>query len=600
MYRASDLGEIPTRVMAMRTRETLRDARHAEIQSARRGDFEAIAPDLFSDEFKRPIVANLIDTSARDMAAMLAPMPAITCSATTMLSAKAREFADKRTKVARSYVEQSELPLQMAARGADMLNCFGMIVGCVQPDFDEMRPHIQIESSIGAYAVQDRRGRTKEFARVEFVDWFSILADYPQLEEMRQQYPHCVTKSNKLEVVHYSSDTRYCTYIPQMGDYALEDMENPAGFCPYVVRNRPNFEDVAKGAYDDVVWMQIARHRLELLLLEGTEKAVRAPIILPDDVDQFTYGPDSTIRTRNPAGVGRARVDIPAQSFAVAEQLAQEQREGSMSPEARSGSIDASVITGRGVQQLMGSFNSQVAIDQEVLKSFFKQIIAMAFALDEKVFGNVEKEIRGNDSGVPYSIRYKPTRDIKGDHTVDVSYGFAAGLDPNRALVFLLQAEGAGWISKDKARRSMPVDIDAAEEEKKITQEQGRAGIIQGFAALAQSIPQIAASGGDPSTPISQMATFIEEVGKGKSVEEAAKLALRPPEPPPAAPEAQQAPGAAGPEGFQQSGLPAGLQPGLATEGPQGRPDLMQLFGGLTSRGAPNVSATVSRMAPAQ
>lgn len=608
MYDAQDLGDIPARVDALRARYTLTDGRAAEIQAVRRGDFEAIAPDLFSDQFKRPVVANMIDTAARDMAAMLAPLPAFNCSASSMLSERAKSFADKRTKIARHYVESSDLELQMADRGADNYNSYGMLVACVEPDFETKTPYIRIESAIGAYPVWNDKGETIEFARVYYRDWFSIEADYPHLADLKSKYPMGVHSNNQVECVKYVSKSRCVTYLPRMGNCTLEDFANPLGKCYYVVAKRPNAEEGAiKGAYDDVVWVQLARHRIQMLLIEGIDKSVRAPIIVPPDVDDVSLGPDGIIHTSaGAASVGRARLDMPSQAFGAVEQLKSEVQIGSMSPEARSGATDASVITGRGLQELAGGFSSQIAIAQSVFKSAYRRLIAMAFAMDEKIFGSIEKEIRGQDSGVPYSIKYRADKDIDGDHSIDISYGFAAGLDPNRSLVFLLQADGAGLVSKDYVRRSLPVDLNAAEEEKKIVVEQSRQSIILAFSALAQSIPQMAASGIDPTPVIAQQAMFISLLQKGLTVEEAATKALAPPPPPPGASTAPgatsgdttSAPGGS-PPGYEDSGLPSGLQPGLATEGPQGRPDLNTLFAGLSSSGNPNLQAGVSRMSPA-
>jgi hypothetical protein len=323
-------------------------------------------------------------------------------------------------------------------------------------------------------------------------------------------------------------------------------------------------------------------------------------LIVGDDVNDIPYGPDAVIRTRNGAGsVARAQLALPAQVFSAGEQLKEEIRIGANAPEARSGNIDASVITGKGVQALMGGFSSQIAVGQAVLADAFEHALMLCFAVDEKLFGDHEKEIRGTQGGSPYSLKYKPSRDIAGDHTVKATYGFAAGMDPNRALVFLLQADGAGIISKDYLRRNLPVDIDASDEEAKINVEIARRSLIESLSGLAQSIPQLAASGQDPLHTIQQMAKFIELVEKGKTVEQAAIAALTPPEPPPAPPGAPDAgAGPAGPEGFQQNGLPSGLTPGAVSEGPNGRPDLNMMLATLNTRGQPQLQAAVSRQSP--
>jgi hypothetical protein len=604
MYDATELGDIPSRVQALRARYALSDSRAAEIQAVRRGDFESIAPDLFSDQFKRPVVANMIDTSARDMAAMLAPLPAFNCSATSMLSQRAKDFADKRTKIARHYIEFSQLELQMADRGADNYNSFGMLVGCVEPDFENHMPYIRIESSVGAYPVWNSKGETVEFARLYYRDWFAIESEYPALARLRSMYPMGVQSDNRVECVKYVSAKRCLTYLPQMGNTPLEDMVNPLGFCYYHVAKRPNAEESAiKGAYDDVVWVQLARHRIQMLLIEGIDKSVRAPIIVPPDVDDVSLGPDGIIHTAaGAASVGRARLDMPNQAFSAVEQLKAEVQVGAMSSEARSGVTDASVITGQGLQQLAGSFNTQISLGQTVFKAAFKKYVKMCFQLDEKLFGNMSKDIRGNEAGVPYSLTYAPKKDIDEDYTVDISYGFAAGLDPNRALVFLLQADSAGLVSKDYVRRSLPVDLNAAEEEKKIVVEQSRQSIILAFSALSQSIPQLAASGQDPGPVITQQATFISLIQKGKTVEEAATLAMAPPAAPPGAseqagatPDPSALGGAQAPPGAGGQPPLGGQSPGVA---PGGKPTLQSFFSGIGAGGGAQVTGGIATKQP--
>lgn len=603
----TDLGMIPERVRGLRQRNQQRDVRNSEIQAVRRGNFDAVAPDLFGGIFKKPVVANLIDTSARDMAAVMAPLPAINCSSSSMVTETAKRFADKRTKIANSYVSDSNLEVQHLT-GCDQYITFGQQVYAVEPCWEEQKPKIRIKDGIGAYGVVDSSGRTSEIAMVFYKDWYQICADYPELEVIGKEFPMAYA-SGTIEVVHYVNKQRTVCYLPHMRNYVLEDAPNPWGFCNYHLARRPGLDDEVRGAFDDMIYVQFARHRLESLLIEGVEKSVRAPLVVGEDVDDVAYGPDSIIHTRGgAASVGRARIDMPPGAFTAGEMLKQELHIGTMAPEARSGTIDASVVTGRGVQQLMAGFSSQIAAAQTVLKHAIECVVEMCFAMDEALWPNITKEVTGKQAGVPYAITYKPSKDIAGDHSVTATYGFAAGLDPNRALVFLLQADGAGVISKDYLRRNLPVDIDAAEEETKIAVEQSRNALIQSFAALAQSIPQMAAMGGDPTEPIRQMANFIQLLEKGKTVEQAATEALAPPPPPPAPVAGPDVAAAGAPDGLgggggapgfdQATGLPGQLKPGLATEGPNGRPDLNMLLAGLTSRGAPNLQANVSRLKP--
>ena len=71
-----------------------------------------------------------------------------------------------------------------------------------------------------------------------------------------------------------------------------------------------------------------------------------------------------------------------------------------------------------------------------IIGEALQDAIAMAFELDEKLWGDQKKNIHGVENGQPYTLTYVPSREIRGDYTVDVEYGLMAGLDPNRALVW--------------------------------------------------------------------------------------------------------------------------------------------------------------------
>jgi len=97
---------------------------------------------------------------------------------------------------------------------------------------------------------------------------------------------------------------------------------------------------------------------MALLGLEAAEKSVQAPLALPNDVQTMSFGPDAIIRSASPEKIRHVGLELPQGAFAESELLQQEMRIGSRYPEGRSGSIDASVVTGQGVQALMGGFDT--------------------------------------------------------------------------------------------------------------------------------------------------------------------------------------------------------------------------------------------------
>jgi len=318
------------------------------------------------------------------------------------------------------------------------------------------------------------------------------------------------------------------------------------------------------------------------------------------------------LRSTTPEKIRRIPLDVPAAAFQEQGILDNELRQGSRYPEVRGGNTDASIVTGRGVQALMSGFDTQVRTAHAMFAEAYTDLIALCFEAEERLWPSFRKTIRGNDNGTPYEVSYTPEKDIRGDYSVDVQYGLMAGLDPNRALVFGLQARGDRLISQDWLRRQMPFAINASEEEQKLDIEDMRQALRQAVAGYAQAIPVLAQNGQDPGEILARLAIIIEGRQKGKPIEEVIAEAFAPPEPPPGmvepadagaspvpgAPDQAPMPGGESLEGIDAMGRLRGVAPGQAGLPPGGRPDLNVLLAGLTQRGEPNLAASVSRRVP--
>jgi hypothetical protein len=319
--------------------------------------------------------------------------------------------------------------------------------------------------------------------------------------------------------------------------------------------------------------------------MEAAEKSVQAPIVVPGDVQELQLGGDAIIRTNSPAGVRRVDLNIPPGAFTEQQVLLNELRTGTRYPESRTGNIDASIITGQGVQALMGGFDTQVKSAQAIFASALKDVISVCFEMDEKLF-NFVKTIRGVDAGSPYSLEYTPSKDIKSDYTADVRYGMLAGLNPAQGLIFMLQALGGKLISKDMAMRELPFGINVTQEQEKIEIEDMRTALIGAMQAYSQAIPQMAVQGQDPTNIVKKIAEVIKARQKGVTLEDAIEDIFAPELPP------------AGAEQMVEQTSPAPEQApaeGAIPQPPQGEqagaPDIQSLLSSLSSSGKGTASA---------
>lgn len=596
---------IAGRVAAARARDQERDDRMRSIRLVRAGNVDELVPGLFAEEWPKPVIANFIDVAAQDMAAVLAPLPSLQCASGRMQTNLDRQRAERKNKIGYDYWRQSKLAVQMFA-GADRWNTYGFLPFYVEADFDRGMPIIQVEDPWGSHYELDRWGCTVMLTRCWRERVGVLAARWPEYAGLirRDTRGRQVGDDSEIECVRYCDDEQTILYLPDRDNLILAQYANPIDRCPAVVIERPRLDGKARGAYDQVVWVQLAAHRLAMLAMNGAYNAVMAPLALPKDAQSLSMGPDAVIRTDQPQNVRRVPIEIPQSAFAWGQNLSTELRIGAGYPDARLGAPQGSVVTGRGVEALMGGFDTQIKRFQEIARHGISETTSIAFEMDEKIFGSTERIVNGTMHGESYQITFSPSAAIAGNHACDVSYGFAAGLSPNAAAVLLLQLRGDGLISRDTVREQLPFDIDVDAEQRQLDVQESEDALKQGLFAFAQALGPMAQAGMDPAVPIRALAQVIDARQKGTPLAEAVSAAFAPDEPAPAeaAPDAAGAAGAAGGAGLpgvQDSGLLAGVPPGQAGMQPGGMPSIQDIISGIRSNGQPNLAVSTRRRLPA-
>jgi hypothetical protein len=611
-----NINAVAGRVKRLRAAAAGRDARMNEVRAVRAGHMNEIFPDLFPDDMPRSVVANFIDMASRDLAEIISPLPTLNCSNGLLVTQKAKDFAARKTNIGHYYWQHSRLNRHMTT-ACDRYLSYGFMPLVIEPDFQAKCPRIMLEDPQGSYPAFDRFGQCVAFAKV----WKA------RAEELADQFPDQAAKILKhsrddrapigsddssaadveLEVVRFSDSEQTVMYLPERDNIVLARVKNPLSRCPVVIARRPGLDEELRGQFDDTIPVQMARAKMGLLALEAADKSVQAPMALPDDVTSLSVGPDAVIRSRNPEKIRRVGLDLPPGVFAEIANLEAEMRKGSRYPEGRSGESDASVITGRGVQALLGTIDTQVKTAQTQLGEALAEATRLSFEMDEKLWGNTKKTVRGTHAGTPFTEHYVPSKDINGDYECDVTYGYAAGLGPNNAAVLLLQLRGDKLIDRDTFRRHLSLGEDISAVQKAVDVEELTDAAKQGIMAYVQSIGIIAQNGGDPSEPLQKLAQLVDGIQKGGSVTDLMVKVFAPTPVPAASSEISGAPGAPPtpeggpgvPDGLQQSGLPDFVAQGQAGMAPGGRPDMQSLIAGITGGGKANLAASVVRRVPA-
>lgn len=589
---AEYVKDIADRFELLKRKNVERDKRMRDILSVRSGHSELVFDGLFPSDWPKPIVANFIDVVASDTAEMVGVMPTLTAAGDSILDESKRSRADRLTKIANYYPYASRFGSRLLT-GADRLNTYGFLPLRIEANYDEMRPHIHVDDPMGAYVDFDRWGSVVCYGKRWTKKVSDLAALFPEYADKLDPYKTRRSSEATIEIVKWWDADRCVLFVPEREALVLAQYENPIKRVPVAVAVRPSLDDQMRGAFDDVLWVYAAKAKLAMLSLEAVQKAVEAPIALPADVQELAFGPDAIIRSQTPEKIRRVALELPQSALIEGRLLDEELRLGTRFPEARAGNLDASIVTGRGVQALMGGFDARIKTAQAVLGEAIADAISMCLEMDEALWPDQPKVVQSAHNGTPYELKYTPGRDIKGNYNVAYEYGIMAGLDPNRALVWGLQALGAGLTSKSFLRRNLPVSMNVAEEEKVIDVEKLREALLSSVQGYAQAIPQMAASGQDPMQVVDVLASLVESRKKGVPIEEAVKSAFTPPQPPAGSPEPPMPEMGAPMDQMAPSGTPE-----LAA-GPQAPPPMQQLLAGLTESGRPQMASRVVRQVPA-
>lgn len=613
-----NVQQVSSRVDRLSAKYAARDMRMNAVRAVRAGNMAHVYPELFGQDSSYPMVSNFIDVVARDISEVIAPLPALNCASGTMTTDVAKKRAAKRGRIGAHYWLCSNLRLSMFSAGDHWLT-YGFSVGIVEPNYDESMPRIRFIDPVGCYPDFDSLGNCVSLAEKWTVKASTLAAQYP---EYRRQILGTNVYGNAdkdLVVYRWTDKDQTLVVVPERDNLVIEAFANKLGECPVEVAVRPSPDSEMRGQFDDVLGVQAARAIMARLAVEAANKAVQAPISVPDDVQELSIGPDAVIRSSQPANVRRVDLSVGQSTFAEGQMLENELRVGTRYPQGRQGAVQGSIVTGKGVEALLGGFETQVKTAQLVFAEMLRKLTRKAFKMDELYWPGKSKTIRGSVEGTPFEVTYIPAKDINGDYTCDVTYGFMAGLDPNRALVWGLQALGAGLLDKGTLMRNLPIDVNVIELQQNIDTEKVRDAALQGVYGYAQAIGPLVQQGGDPQQVLQQIAKIVKGIQSGTPIEDALLNAFKP-SPEELAEQQQQQQqdpmaqlmgggGPGGPGGGPDGGggppgqvLPNGLlrgqAPGQQGMPPGGRPSIQNLVAALGAGGSPNLSAGVRRQIP--
>jgi len=600
------------RVKEMQGKFTKRDSNMRTVRMVREGRMHEVRDmdQYFSDELPRSTSANLVRVAAEDLRNVMGNLPALDCTSGNGVSNADKKRAVKKNRIGRDIWSESKLETEFA-NFADYYNSYGFAVFCVEPDFKRKMPIIRVEDPRGFYYLKDRWGCVVEVARVwdQEIDELCLL--FPEAEG-KLKNAGGFYRTGSIEVARYThKDHGTILFCPSQDNLVLQTIPSIIdGYLPYFVVEQPHIGDVPLGRFDETVWIQYAKVLMAQYMFRAAERSINAPTVLPRDVQGYEEGIDSHIYTDQwKPGMGIMRLEVPRDVFMFNENLEGEVKESAGYPDARNGRINASIVTGRGVEALMGTFDTQVKTAQMLFTRALEDATEYAFMLYMRFFPTTTRTICGIDNGQSYRVTFTPSRDIGEDYKVQCTYGFMLGNSPAQAVMMLLQFMNGELLSTESVQEKLPWDIDVDTENRKIQLKRLNDSILSGVAAYAQSLGVMIQQGQSADQVFAPIVKLIRAREAGKDLSEAALEAFTPPEPEnvpemPGLPDEAAMSGMLGgmggpPPGMSNmapSGLLRGVAPGQAGMPPGGLPTILNTAASLRGdQGRPEMSSTVLR-----
>jgi hypothetical protein len=467
-----------------------RDGRNEELTHVMLGRFHRAFPSHFRSPVIKPMVANMLNVAAFDFADLLGPLPTVTVPAERDTQA-AQKRADKRAEIIeRGYWQDWKWAVR-TLQGALWFKMFGYVPVTLWPYSRSTRkfaPHATFEDPCGFYpgAVESYGDQPVD----GFVSWTKTAGEIAQLYPQARQYLYTssygnmrpLETSDRVECARYHGPGEISLFLPDQGVPLTrmllpDDLYKPT----LLMAMRPGVSpEEMQGQFDQLVGLLLGKARLTALVLTYAERQVHAPIEVDEDV-KWQYGADALIRRpRGAAPAQKVQIQLPADVWRELDTFERQIRLGSRRPASRDGDSPVSYATGKGIDALEASVDSQLRTDQTIFGSLNEDIVCSALALDQALYPNRTQELGAGPA------TYIPAEDIGGRYRANMTYGLLMGMNPSFAMVTLAQANAARFASRRTAMENMPNIAELGREMDRIRAEDGEAALlayIQGAAA---------------------------------------------------------------------------------------------------------------------
>lgn len=241
-----------------------------------------------------------------------------------------------------------------------------------------------------------------------------------------------------------------------------------------------------RGEFDEVVGLQGAAAKLNLLLQIATEDAVFAPFVreTSNPGQKFEIGRFAMNDIEPGGSVQRVSTGINPQLFMQTNNLEDQLRTTANYSEVDDGKSPMSFATGRGLSELQGAGDRRISWYFDIIKESLEDLDGIRLAMDEQLeerWGVESKPILGTNGD-----QYQPSRDIAGRYDTRREYGYMAGWDEPNKITTAAVLKQMGALDRQTIVENLSGIKNAGQVLERVDRDGALDILKQGMAARAQ------------------------------------------------------------------------------------------------------------------
>lgn len=235
----------------------------------------------------------------------------------------------------------------------------------------------------------------------------------------------------------------------RIDEWLMPPTSHGLNWCPVAEGKRESWDDQYRSPLDSVIPRLKVAQNLMARYLEDVSDSIFGPVVMEGIINPEDFGPNARLLGD---GSGNARVEFPRKPTnfearqATVDQLAMSRRQAKH-PEQRSGEAGASIVSARGTNALMGSFNDELRTAHTDIAHLLQWGNVLTANYDEvHCFGR--KTVEGFETGAAWVETYDAASLFRGDFRNEVTYGSATGLDRQNLMSMMALGRNMQAISR--------------------------------------------------------------------------------------------------------------------------------------------------------